>query len=102
MPPSLVSLACGSTVEYESECREPERKQKMRRIRVSGWLARVSALVLICLLSGAFPNVVYGYAILAHEAIIDAAWDTNIRPLLLARFSNATPEQLKEAHAYAY
>src|SRR5580700_5727020 len=102
MPPSLVSLACGSTVEYESECREPELKQKMHRIPVSGWLARVSALVLICLLSGAFPNVVYGYAILAHEAIIDAAWDTNIRPLLLARFSNATQEQLKEAHAYAY
>ena len=74
----------------------------MRRIPVSGWLARVSALVLICLLGGAFPNVVYGYAILAHEAIIDAAWDTNIRPLLLARFPNATPEQLKEAHAYAY
>ena len=39
-------------------------------------------------------------AVLAHEAIIDSAWNTNIRPLLLKRFPNATPEQLKEAHAY--
>jgi hypothetical protein len=25
------------------------------------------------------------YAVLAHEAIIDSVWDTNIRPLLLKR-----------------
>lgn len=39
---------------------------------------------------------------LAHEAIIDSAWDTTIRPLLLKRFPNATKAQLKEAHGYAY
>ena len=39
---------------------------------------------------------------LAHEAIIDSAWDKNIRPLLLERFPQATPAELKEAHAYAY
>jgi Zinc dependent phospholipase C len=42
------------------------------------------------------------YAVLAHEAIIDSAWDTNIRPLLLKRFPQATREELKEAHGYAY
>jgi hypothetical protein len=42
------------------------------------------------------------YAVLAHEAIIDSAWDTSIRPLLLKRFPGATPEELKEAHGYAY
>jgi len=42
------------------------------------------------------------YAVLAHEALIDSAWDTNIRPLLLKRFSNSTGEELKEAHGYAY
>jgi hypothetical protein len=40
--------------------------------------------------------------VLAHEAIIDSVWDTNIRPLLLKRFPDATPEQVKEAHGYAY
>ncbi len=39
---------------------------------------------------------------LAHEAIIDAAWDTNIRPLLVKRFPNATHEELRAAHGYAY
>lgn len=42
------------------------------------------------------------YAVLAHEAIIDSVWDTDIRPLLLKRFPQATREELKEAHAYAY
>ena len=42
------------------------------------------------------------YAVLSHEAIIDSAWDANIRPLLLKRFPNATPEEMKEAHGYAY
>jgi hypothetical protein len=43
-----------------------------------------------------------GYSILTHEAIIDAAWTDGIEPLLLSRFPHATPEQLLQAHAYAY
>lgn len=39
---------------------------------------------------------------LTHEAIIDSAWGGYIRPALLQRFPETTPEQLKEAHAYAY
>jgi hypothetical protein len=43
-----------------------------------------------------------GYSVLAHEAIVDALWEVNFKPVLLARFPKATPEQLKEAHGYAY
>jgi Zinc dependent phospholipase C len=43
-----------------------------------------------------------GYAVLTHEAIIDAAWKESIVPVLLKRFPNATPEELLKAHAYAY
>ena len=43
-----------------------------------------------------------GYAVLTHEAIIDAEWNDGIRPLLLQRFPSATPEELQQAHAYAY
>ncbi len=43
-----------------------------------------------------------GYSVLTHEAIIDAAWKDSIEPLLLKRFPNATPEELLQAHAYAY
>jgi hypothetical protein len=43
-----------------------------------------------------------GYAVLTHEAIIDAAWQDYILPLLLKRFPNATPDELLQSHAYVY
>src|SRR5215472_14518459 len=67
----------------------------------AGW-AKACALSLALLLCGARPERAAAYAVLAHEAIIDSAWETDIQPLLLKRFPNATPEQLKEAHGYAY
>src|SRR5277367_1346546 len=42
------------------------------------------------------------YSVLAHEAVVDSAWDDAIKPLLLKTFPDSTPEQLKEAHSYAY
>jgi hypothetical protein len=42
------------------------------------------------------------YSVLTHEEIIDLLWDQQIKPLLLARFPTATPDELKTAHAYAY
>jgi hypothetical protein len=66
------------------------------------WFAKGCGLTLALILSFSWPASTSAYAVLAHEAIIDTAWNTNIRPLLLARFPNATPEQLKEAHGYAY
>ncbi len=42
------------------------------------------------------------YSVLTHEAIIDSAWDPSIKPLLLKRFPQASPDDLVHAHAYAY
>ena len=42
------------------------------------------------------------YSVLSHEALVDALWDIKFKPALLSRYPNATPEQLKEAHGYAY
>src|SRR6266536_2356088 len=42
------------------------------------------------------------YSVLTHEAIIDTTWKDDIAPLLLKRFPDATPDQLRKAHAYAY
>ena len=39
---------------------------------------------------------------LTHEAIIDSVWDASLKKLLLKRFPSATPEELENAHAYAY
>jgi hypothetical protein len=50
-----------------------------------------------------FPvSAAYSYSVLTHEAIIDSTWDSAIKPLLLQRFSAATPDELKQAHAYTY
>jgi hypothetical protein len=42
------------------------------------------------------------YSVLAHEANIDALWDSTIKAMLQERFPGATPEELLEARAYAY
>ena len=42
------------------------------------------------------------YSVLSHEAIVDAAWEASVKPILLQRFPAATPEELVKAHAYAY
>jgi hypothetical protein len=59
----------------------------------------IQRLVLAVLLSATLSPA---YTVLTHEAIIDAVWDASIRKLLLKRFPDATPEELKQAHAYAY
>jgi hypothetical protein len=63
---------------------------------------RTVAIVLAFVLAVGYPSETEAYAVLAHEAIVDSAWDTNLRPLLLKRFPGATGPQLKEAHGYAY
>src|SRR5271156_6464914 len=62
--------------------------------------ARATAICIIVLLVA--PPRSGAYSVLAHEAIVDAAWDEAIRPLLLERFPQATPEDLKTAHGDAY
>lgn len=64
--------------------------------------ARVFAVILVFVLLFAYPTESEAYAVLAHEAIIDSVWDTNLRPLLLKRFPGATDAEIKEAHGYAY
>ena len=63
---------------------------------------RTSAIILALVLAVGYPIETEGYAVLSHEAIVDSVWDAHIRPLLLRRFAGATPEQIKEAHGYAY
>jgi hypothetical protein len=61
--------------------------------------ARFAALLLAFLL---WAPRSFGYSVLTHEEVIDLVWASHIKPLLLARFPDLTPDQLIEAHAYAY
>jgi hypothetical protein len=42
------------------------------------------------------------YSVLAHEANVDALWETSLRPLLARRFPRASREDVMQARAYAY
>ena len=48
------------------------------------------------------PRTATAYSVLAHEANVDALWDSAIAPMLRVRFPEASPAQLLEARGYAY
>jgi len=57
-------------------------------------LALAALLALSCLCAA--------FSVLTHEEVVDLLWKDTIQPLLLKRFPNATPDDLKKAHAFAY
>jgi hypothetical protein len=61
---------------------------------------RVGVLLLLAILCA--PRDAAPYAVLAHEANIDALWNTSLRPLLARRFPRATSDELTRARAFAY
>lgn len=76
----------------QMEDQTPQMKNILRRVIAIG----VVAALIVC------APPCRAYSVLTHEAIIDVLWDTNIRPLLLKRFPDATPDELVKAHAYVY
>jgi hypothetical protein len=62
-------------------------------------LAKVAVFFLFVFLSSGVGN---GYSVLTHEEMIDLLWKDQLRPMLLERFPQASDEDLKQAHAYAY
>ena len=68
----------------------------------TGWILPFLRTALVLLFMMSSNSSLFAYSVLTHEEIIDIAWLNQIRPLLLARYPNLTPDQIKEAHAYAY
>jgi hypothetical protein len=60
------------------------------------------AIVAMCVAMVASIAPVHGYSVLAHEALIDAAWDGQIAPTLRRRFPATSPDAVRAARAYAY
>src|SRR5215472_3893170 len=54
-------------------------------------------LALFCM-----PTVCRAYSVLTHEQVVDLLWKDDIEPLLQDRFPDATAEDLRRAHAFAY
>jgi hypothetical protein len=62
-------------------------------------VSRVVTFLLFVLVCSEFGN---GYSVLTHEEIVDLLWKDQLRPMLLERFPQASEEDLKQAHSYAY
>src|SRR5215472_8654623 len=71
------------------------------KVRRSSVMRHRGALI-VCLLAIASSKPVQAYSVLTHEAIIDTAWDRDIKPLLVSRFPQATEVELRGAHGSAY
>src|SRR5687768_5046863 len=63
---------------------------------------RIKTLTLIFALLLCCAGKSHAYSVLTHQALIDAAWDSALKPLLKTKYPASTEEQLREAHAYAY
>jgi hypothetical protein len=78
-------------------CRRTHPSQHMRSTRLV--VANIVAILLFVFLSAGVGN---GYSVLTHEEIVDLLWKDQLRPMLIERFPQATDDDLKQAHAYAY
>ena len=71
--------------------------------KISRWYRASSAALVLLLFTELFlPPTGFGYAVLAHQALIDTTWESHVKPLLKTRYPEATEEQLSAAQAYAY
>jgi hypothetical protein len=61
-----------------------------------------SAVAFLLFFQLLIPPRSQGYAVLSHQALIDTVWETHLKPLLKARYPQATEEELSAAQAYAY
>jgi hypothetical protein len=57
------------------------------------------AVILVCL---AGPRPTAAYSVLAHEALVDGAWDVHLAPLIRSRYPDASPQSVRGARAFAY
>jgi zinc dependent phospholipase C len=73
-------------------------------VAVRSTVSVLKASVVAAVVASGFlaPGRADAYSVLAHEANIDALWDSTIAPMLLARFPESSREQILEARGYAY
>ena len=73
--------------------------------RESRWMRAVrQALAVLCVMALllACPERGQAYSVMSHQAIIDVAWETEIKPAIRKRFPAATEEEIDRGQAYAY
>jgi hypothetical protein len=91
---------------YLEFCRERQifdgmnNNNRIVSVNITTTRSMLGAILPLVLLS--FPDAACGYSVLTHQALVDTLWDNAIKTVLRQRFPNATEEELKLAHGYAY
>jgi Zinc dependent phospholipase C len=85
-----------------SQRQENLKLSSRQRERMRTITSRAGACLLIFALLLPAAQPAQAYSVLTHEAIVDSAWEDAIRPALLRKFPNASPDDLRKAHSYAY
>ncbi|HKD16210.1 MAG TPA: zinc dependent phospholipase C family protein [Candidatus Angelobacter sp.] len=63
---------------------------------------RITAALLVVAMVLLSAPPLPAYSVLTHEQVIDFVWERHFKRLLLERYPNATEDDLRRAHAYAY
>ena len=64
-------------------------------------LRRIVTLLSMAALLLMIPAPCQAFSVLAHQAVVDQAWDGTLLPAVRKRFPNATQKELEDARAYA-
>lgn len=59
-------------------------------------------LMAVLSIAACMSQPVGAVSVLSHEEMIDVSWQSDILPLLVARYPETSPEELNRAHAFAY
>src|SRR5215467_1007517 len=65
-------------------------------------MKRALAFLLAALLLAVNPPKSEAYSVMSHQAIIDAVWESDLKPAIRKRYPNATEEEIDRGQAYAY
>src|SRR6266481_3957565 len=65
-------------------------------------MSTLSRVVAVTILAPLCALPARSYSVLTHEQVVDLAWEAQLRPMLLKRFPQASADDLKHAHAFAY
>lgn len=66
------------------------------------YIQMLRIFIFLLLLSGLCAAPAAAYSVLTHEANVDTCWKPCLVPALERRYPGATPDELKQAKAYAY
>src|SRR5579863_10202160 len=76
-------------------------RQSEHRHRMTDFL-RPLRVVLAFGLFLSLPILCPAYSVLTHEEVVDLLWKDDIQPLLVKHFPDASADDLRKAHAFAY